>query len=235
MSEHQPVSLVTGAGSGIGRACAIALSGEGHRVVLMGRRREPLEETAEACAEETLILPGDVAQAEQATAAVEGALEAFGRIDAIVHCAGLAPMKSIEQLSIEEWQAVLATNLSAAFYLAKAGWPAMVKQQAGVIVNISSMASRDPFPGFAAYGAAKAGVNLLGLALAREGQPHNIRVHTIAPGAVETPMFRGLFTAEQYASENTLSPEDIARAVVQCIAGDLVPTSGEVIYLHKRL
>jgi NAD(P)-dependent dehydrogenase (short-subunit alcohol dehydrogenase family) len=104
-----------------------------------------------------------------------------------------------------------------------------------VIVNISSLAARDPFPGFAAYGAAKAGLNLLGLSLAREGDPHNIRVHTIAPAAVETAMFRKLMDEAQYGRDKTLDPADIARVVAQCVAGDLRYTSGEVIYVRKSL
>jgi NAD(P)-dependent dehydrogenase (short-subunit alcohol dehydrogenase family) len=97
------------------------------------------------------------------------------------------------------------------------------------------MAARDPFPGFAAYGAAKAGLNLFGLALAREGQPINVRVHTVAPGSVETAMFRGIMSAEQWPTDKTLDPAEVARVVAACIHGDLRHTSGEVIYVHKTL
>jgi NAD(P)-dependent dehydrogenase (short-subunit alcohol dehydrogenase family) len=75
----------------------------------------------------------------------------------------------------------------------------------------------------------------MGLALAREGQPHGIRVHTIAPGVTETDMFRGIATKEKYPQEWTLEPEDVAQTIVQCICGQLKHTSGEVIYLHKRV
>jgi NAD(P)-dependent dehydrogenase (short-subunit alcohol dehydrogenase family) len=235
MNEHAPISLITGAGSGIGRACAIALGGEGHRTVLVGRRRQMLEQTAERCAEETMLLPADVSDPAQVWRVIDDTLSAFGRIDSIVHCAGLAPLKPIEDLSIDDWNATIATNLSAAFYLAKAAWPALVAQRGGVIVNLSSLSARDPFPGFSAYGAAKAGINLLGLSLAREGQAHGIRVHTIAPGGVETPMLRGLFSCEQVPAEQVLDPDEVAAVVVQCIAGPLSPTSGEVIYVHRRL
>jgi NAD(P)-dependent dehydrogenase (short-subunit alcohol dehydrogenase family) len=102
-----------------------------------------------------------------------------------------------------------------------------------VIVNVSSLAARDPFPGFFAYGAAKAGLNLLGLSLARQGASIGVRVCTVAPGAVETPLFRSLMTPEQFPTENTLSPEDVARVIGQCATGDLRFTSGEVIWMHK--
>src|SRR5690606_12381793 len=115
-----PVTLITGAGSGIGRACAEAASLEGQRVVLVDRRRPPLEETAEGCAQEALVLTADVSDPAQAQRVVEDTVAAFGRLAGLVHCAGLAPVRSVEQMTIEEWNAVIATNLSAAFYLAKA-------------------------------------------------------------------------------------------------------------------
>jgi 3-oxoacyl-[acyl-carrier protein] reductase len=97
------------------------------------------------------------------------------------------------------------------------------------------MSSRDPLPGFAAYGAAKAGLNLFSLALAREGAEHGIRSYAIAPGAVETSMFRRMVSKEKWPVEKTLDPADVARVVAQCIDGDLKYTSGEVIFLSKTL
>src|SRR5206468_11715185 len=123
-------------------------------------------------------------------------------------------------MSIDEWRATIDTNLSATFYLSKAAWPILKRQGGGAIVNISSMAARDPFAGFAAYGAAKAGVNLLSLSLAREGAAHGIRVYTVAPGAVETPMFRGIMSRDQFPTEQTLDPADVARVIGQCVGGD---------------
>jgi NAD(P)-dependent dehydrogenase (short-subunit alcohol dehydrogenase family) len=100
-------------------------------------------------------------------------------------------------------------------------------------VNVSSEAARDPFAGLGAYGAAKAGVNLLGLALAREGAEIHVRVHTVASGATETAMLRSIITREQVPSEKTLEPAEVARVIVQCVRGELACTSGEVIYVHK--
>ena len=101
------------------------------------------------------------------------------------------------------------------------------------MVNLSSLATHNPFPGLGAYAAAKAGLHLLGLSAAREGAAIGLRVHTIAPGAVETAMLRKLATPEQLPTEQTLAPADIARVILQCVQGDLSHTSGEVIYLHK--
>jgi len=113
--------------------------------------------------------------------------------------------------------------------------PTSSVKKSGVVVNISSEASRDPFAGFAAYGAAKAGLNLFGRSAAREGHPFNITVHTLAPSAVETAMFRQIATPEQYPADKTLTPADVARVILQCVRGDLRHTSGEVIYLHRTV
>jgi NAD(P)-dependent dehydrogenase (short-subunit alcohol dehydrogenase family) len=230
-----PVAIITGAGSGIGRATAIELAKtHGHRVVLCGRRREPLEETAKL-AGNGLAIEGDVSKPADVARLVEQALAQFGRIDVVVNNAGFAPVGTVEELSLDKWRAILDTNLSAAFYLIKAVWPVFKRQRGGVIVNISSLAARDPFAGLGAYGAAKAGLNLLSLALAREGAADNIRVYTVAPGAVETQMLRGIVSQDQLPPQQTLDPADIARVIAQCAAGDLRYSSGEVIWVHKMV
>jgi NAD(P)-dependent dehydrogenase (short-subunit alcohol dehydrogenase family) len=231
MSDH--VAIVTGAARGIGRATAVELRRGGHEVVLVSRTKKELEEAAREVGGVAFV--ADVTEPAEVEALVAQTLSRFGRIDAVVNNAGLAPVVSVKDMSIDRWRAVIDTNLSAAFYLSRAVWPTFEKQRGGVIVNISSVAARDPFPGFAAYGAAKAGLNLFGLALAREGQPINVRVHTVAPGSVETAMFRGIMSVEQWPAEKTLDPAEVARVVAQCVTGDLRHTSGEVIYVHKTL
>jgi NAD(P)-dependent dehydrogenase (short-subunit alcohol dehydrogenase family) len=108
------------------------------------------------------------------------------------------------------------------------------KPAGGVIVNVSSMAAKDPLPGFLAYAAAKAGLNLFGLALAREGAPYDIRVHTVAPGSVETGMFRALVDEQTWPREKTLDPADVARVIAACADGTLRHASGGVIYLNRN-
>lgn len=233
MSEanQQRVAIVTGAGRGIGRAAAHELSRRGFRVVVASRNAGSIGSVADAVG--GLAVPTDVSDPEQVDRLVRRSLEAFGRIDAVVNNAGLAPAIPLEQTSVQQWRDVLDVNLSAAFYLSRAVWPTFKQQRGGVIVNISSQAARDPFAGFGAYGAAKAGLNLLTLVLAREGAPIGVRAHAVAPGAVETEMFRGLVTEAQWPREKTLSPEDVARVVAQCVEGDLQYTSGEVTYLAR--
>jgi NAD(P)-dependent dehydrogenase (short-subunit alcohol dehydrogenase family) len=231
---NAPVAIITGAARGIGKAIAAELKRGGHEVVLVSRTKKDLDTAARELGG-GMALPADVTKPAEVEAVVAETLKGFERIDVVVNNAGLAPVVAVKDMSLDRWHAVLDTNLSAAFYMARAVWPTFERQRGGVIVNISSLASRDPFPGFAAYGAAKAGLNLFGLALAREGQPIGVRVHTVAPGSVETAMFRGLMSTEQWPTDRTLDPAEIARVVAQCVAGDLRHTSGEVIYVHKTL
>jgi 3-oxoacyl-[acyl-carrier protein] reductase len=227
-----PTVLITGAGRGIGRAAAIELASLGYEPLLVSRTESELRETAQL-AGRGQIFTADISNPDEAQSLVEHAFASASRLDAIVHCAGLAPMRSIAQMTPNQWQAVIDTNLSSAFYLCHAAWPIFKSQKNGVIVNISSESSRDPFDGFAAYGAAKAGLNLFGRVAAREGSMHGIRVHTIAPGAVETRMLRELLTTEQYPPEQAMSPADVAKVIAACVTGTLQYTSGEVIFLHR--
>lgn len=231
----QPVAIITGAGRGIGRAAAVELAGRGYRLALVARTVEHLEQTRQVTGGDALVVAADVTRVEAVDAAVARTLDRFGRLDVLVNNAGMAPVRSIEQMTPEEWHATIDTNLSAVFYLCRAAWPAFVRQKGGVVVNVSSVAARDPFPGFLAYGTAKAALNLFGAALAREGEPIGVRVHTVAPAATETEMLRQVLSKEQYPTEKTLDPADVARVIGQCVAGDLRYTSGEVIYLHKTM
>jgi len=228
-----PVAIITGAGRGIGRASAIELARRDYRLVLVSRTESELQRTAALCGGTCQVVVADVCLADAADQVVRQAMSNFGRVDAFVHCAGVALLRTVEQMTPQEWQSTLDTNLSAVFHFCRRLWPIWRKQGGGVAVNVSSFSARDPFAGLGAYGAAKAGVNLLGLALAREGREINVRVHTVAPAATETAMFRSLFGPEQYPRQETLDPAEVARVIVQCIAGDLAHTSGEVIYLRK--
>jgi NAD(P)-dependent dehydrogenase (short-subunit alcohol dehydrogenase family) len=229
---EQPVAIITGAGRGIGRATAIELSSRGFRVVLVSRTRSQLDETSRLLSTEWHILEGDVTDPVFCEHVSRETINRFGQIDALVNNAGLAPALSIEATDDATWRAVLDTNVSSAFYLSRSCWAAL-KATRGAIVNLSSEAARDPFPGFVAYAPAKAAVNLLTVVLHREGKEHGIRAYAVAPSATETAMLRQLVTADQLPSEQTLAPGDVARTIAGCILGDLRHASGEVIYVHR--
>lgn len=229
------VGLVTGAGRGIGRAVAVELARRGYRLALVSRTQRELEETHTLCGQAANIFSFvcDVADAQRVDALVADVLAKFGRVDVLAHCAGMVVKKSIEQLSIDQWRGMLDTNLSSIYFLCRRLWPVFRRQGGGVVVNVSSYSARDPFAGLGAYGAAKAGVNVLGLALAREGAEIGVRVHTVAPAATETAMLRSIISEQSVPREQAMPPEAVAKVIVQCACGDLACTSGEVIYVHK--
>ena len=225
-----PAALVTGAGSGIGRATALRLAGRGYAVALVGRTGSKLGETAAACpGGQTLEISADLADPAACISAVKQMVQRFGRIDALCNIAGWAKLASIANTTNEQWRTTLDTNLSAVFYLTRAAWPNFERQRRGVIVNVSSMASIDPFPGFAAYATAKAGLNMLTRISAREGTAIGVTTVCIAPGAVETPMLRSAFDETAIPRHATLDPDTIAELICGCITGERPFTSGEVI------
>ncbi|MDB5326763.1 MAG: putative oxidoreductase [Phycisphaerales bacterium] len=239
------VAIVTGAGRGIGRATAIALAGRGYAVVLIARTETELNETARLCSatsgDNSLVLPIDVRDPAAIADAVGRTLQRFGRIDALVNNAGLAPLGPFGETDAAAYFDVLATNLGATVHFSRAVWETMTavrpgetaSPRGGVIVNVSSESARDPFPGFALYAAAKAGINGFTKALAREAEPLGVRVHCVAPAGVETAMLRKIATTDQVPPESTLAPEAVAKVIAACVVGDLAATSGETIYLHR--
>jgi len=230
----RPVAIITGAGRGIGRATARKLAELKYHLVLVARSHEQLAETAKLCGH-GLIAAADITDPIAVDAIVRRTLKQFGRIDAMVNNAGMAKVIPIDQTTPRDWRATIDTNLTAAYLFARAVWPIWRKQKSGVMVNVSSVAARDPFPGFAAYAAAKGGLNAFSLALAREGAEIGVRVHTVAPGATETVMLRASFTPQQFPADQTMDPADVADVIVQCVRGGLRFSSGEVIYLQKKM
>ena len=237
MGMDRPVAILTGAGSGIGRATAVALGRRGWRVLLVGRREPLLRETGELMAgvHAWAVAPVDVTADGAGERIVAAALAHFGQIDAVINNAGVAPSLTVEQTTDDRWRQVIDTNLSAAFGVIRAAWPAFRRQGSGAVVNVSSVAARDPWPGFAAYAAAKAGLIALGLSLARDGAPFGIRVHTVAPGATETAMLRAIRGTDQLAPADVLAPAEVARVIVDCVTGDTDCGNGEVVWIEPKV
>jgi NAD(P)-dependent dehydrogenase (short-subunit alcohol dehydrogenase family) len=220
---QQQVSIVTGAGSGIGRQVAIKLAEADCRVSLVGRTEAKLRQTELLIRDNVANPPAicviaadlaDVAAPQQVIAQTQ---EHFGRIDALANVAGTAPMQPIEAIDAATWRQCIDVNLSAIVLLTSAAWPHFKHQGAGVIVNVSSMASIDPFPGLAIYAAAKVGANMFTSCTAAEGEAIGLKAVCIAPGAVETPMLRQLFSEEEFSKDMTLDPADVATVICDCI------------------
>lgn len=184
------VVLVTGAAAGIGRALAARLAAEGARVALADRAAHAVETAADALrgdGAEALALTADVRRKGEVEAMVAGVESAFGRIDALVSCAGLYPVTPLLSLTEAEWDEVLDTNLKAPFLCAQAAARSMIARGIpGRIVNVSSTAAVLARPGIAHYGASKAGLNQLTRVLAVELAPHGILVNAVCPGVIET-------------------------------------------------
>lgn len=237
------VALITGGGSGIGRAVACALVGAGWSVAIVGRRDEALAETARitGAAERVLTLALDVSESAAAAEAVARTVERFGRLDAVINNAGSAPLATIDKTTPEMLQACFAVNALAPGYVIAAAW-GVFKRQAeeakargesprATVVNVSSMATRDPFAGFFAYAAAKASVNLMAQSCAKEGRAMGVRGFAVAPGAVETPMLRANFPEKMIPRAKALAPEDVARVIAACVLGERDAENGQVIWV----
>jgi 3-oxoacyl-[acyl-carrier protein] reductase len=184
-------AIVTGAGSGIGKAIALELASRGCDVAVCGRRLEPVQATAAeitALGRRAFAASADVSNGESVTAFVAEVLKAFGHIDILVNNAGLTRDNLLIRMSEEEWDAVLGTNLKGAFLFSKAVARPMMKQRSGAIVNISSVVGLIGNPGQCNYAASKAGLIALTQSMAKELASRNIRVNAVAPGFIVSQM-----------------------------------------------
>jgi len=221
MVRPRRVAVVTGAGSGIGRATAVLLSRHDFAVVLCGRDAGRLGETASLLSEGAgvLVQSLDLRADGAARRLVEEALAAFGRLDLLVNNAGIARNRPIEETTAADLLEHFQVNALAPALLLAAAWPAFRRQGQGVVVNISSMAAHDPLPGFLAYGASKAALESLTRSVRAEAAGTGIRAYNLAPGAVDTPMLRAAVPAHLLPSVPVLSPDQVAQAVLDCVDG----------------
>jgi len=218
----QKVAVVTGAGSGIGRAVAIALGAAGFRIVLTGRRRAPLEETAQQVCQAALVLPVDVTDAYAVAELFRQVCENCGRIDLLFNNAGVAAAAvPFEDLSAQQWRAVIETNLTGAFLCAQAAFRLMQAQrpQGGRIINNGSISSAAPRPHSAPYTASKHAVTGLTKSISLDGRAYDIACGQIDIGNAATPMASAMQAGIQQAdgslrAEPTFDSRHVAEAVV---------------------
>ncbi len=219
------VALVTGAGTGIGRAAALALVRDGYGVVLAGRRREPLEVTAraaEAIGGRTLVVPADISSQDSVRALFAKTKEKFGRLDVLFNNAGFgAPAGPMEDLPLEKWQAVVDTNLTGTFLCTQEAIKIMKDQtpRGGRIINNGSISAHSPRPGSVAYTATKHAITGLTKTTSLDGRKYDIACGQIDIGNAATEMTQRMANGIVQANgtimvEPRMDVEDVGRAIV---------------------
>jgi len=194
------MALITGGGTGIGRAIALAFAQEGASVTVAGRRLEKLREVISEVQKQGgagLAMECDVSRAKDVERAVKGTVERFGRLNVLVNNAGTLHVSTVEGISEEEWDRVMAVNTKGPFLTSRAVLPEFRKCGGGAIVNIGSVLGLVAMKDRAAYCASKGGVTMLTKAMAIDHGHENIRVNCICPSIVETELVKGLFDASE--------------------------------------
>ena len=182
------IAIVTGAGSGIGRACAITLAGEGAKVALVGRRKERLEETACEIGDSALILPADVSVQDEIARVVEQTVASFGSLNVLLNNAGVLHIGTAEQITEEQWDETFNVNVRGLWLLSRAVLPAMRKAGGGSIINMASVLGINGARNRASYSPSKGAVVLLTKCMAIDSGHEHIRVNAICPSFVETDL-----------------------------------------------
>ncbi|RMH11647.1 MAG: SDR family oxidoreductase [Planctomycetota bacterium] len=230
--QKSKVAIITGAGSGIGRACALKLGALGWNCTLVGRTRQTLDATAEACGKEkTCVVQADLTDPVAPGQIVERTRSVFGRVDAVINNAGYASFKPFHEFTEEDLRRTFEVNTLGPIRLMIQAWDDLAASGAGRIVNVSSYATLDPFSGLGVYGAAKAALNLMGKVAMRERGKANVMVFTVAPGAVETGMLRQFFSEDVVPRSKALDPAEVASVIVACATGMRDYESGGLIPL----
>jgi len=229
MKLENKVALITGGGTGVGKATAFLFAKQGAKVVITGRRKQALQETLDEAKTENLeieYLVSDVSKEEDCKAVVDYTVSKFGRIDILFNNAGVLYKEITHETSTEQWLNTFNVNVRGMFLLSKYTIPHMLEKAYGVIVNNSSILGLKASPGFAAYNSSKGAVNQLTRSMALEYADKGIRVNALCLGTVYTPMADEMFekwgnkelARERYISVHPIGrlaqPEEAAHAVL---------------------
>ena len=239
MVSDNKIAIITGAGSGVGRAAALALYANGYALTLAGRRSDVLNATVDLIqddGERTLVVPTDVSDPESVKALFQQTCHKFGRVDVLFNNAGLgARPVPLEELSVEEWQSVVDVNLTGAFLCTQEAFRAMKAQNpgGGRIINNGSVSAYAPRPNSAPYTATKHAISGLTRSTSLDGRSHNIACGQIDIGNALTEMTEKMTSGVPQASgdvavEPTMNVDDVGRAVVYM--ADL-PLNANVLFM----
>ncbi len=232
-----PVCLITGGSSGVGLATARRFRQSGYRILICGRTAQRLESARAELAgpdhpDSVATVVADLADASAPSAVVAEAMRQFGRIDVLVNNAARAPLGAVDAISDDEIRDTVDLNIRGVYLMTRATWGIMKEQGSGLIVNVSSQAALDPFPGLSLYGSTKAWIELLTLALAREGGEFGIRVYGVRPGAIETAMLRGLFA--DFPADQAVSPAEVADVIWLVCQDEMKNSSGQIVGVSRQ-
>lgn len=225
------VAVITGAGSGMGKESAILFAAEGAKVTITDWNQQSLQDTELLIREsggEVLAVSADVSVAEQVSNVFDRTAERFSRLDVLLNSAGIVGKEnSVIDCTEEVFMQVIRVNLVGTWLCMKYAIPAMVESGGGSIINFASIAALEAYKGIPAYAASKGGVIAMSRVAAIESAEKNIRVNTIAPGHIATPMFLGAWTDEQLEHLEEISPqgrlgrpEEIARVALFLASDD---------------
>ena len=206
--------IITGASKGIGKAVALKMAANGHRLVLAGRNENELKQLIEECTKfnsECISVVVDLARPEAAGIVINTCIEQFAGLDVLINNAGVANPFSVENTPLDQWDLMMAVNARAPFLLCKKAIPYLKQSQLATIINISSVVGRKGYINQAAYCASKHALTGFTKALAKEVQPMGIRVHLLSPGGVATEMLAK--TRPDLTNTGLIQPEEIAEII----------------------
>ena len=227
-SPEQLGAIITGASSGIGKATALAFAKAGINLALVSRSVDKLEAVATVAREkgvEAKVYPADLAKITEAKSTIEAIAADFGTVDILVNNAGMGYTNLLQETSLTDWQQVIDLNLTSVFQCTLAVLTQMRQRGRGTIINVASIAAYNPFPGWGAYSVSKAGLVAFSQALAAEERDKGIRVVTVAPGAVNTPIWDTETVKADLNRQGMLDVETVAQSILHTA---LLPTQAVI-------
>lgn len=219
-SPNKPRAIITGASSGIGKATALAFAGAGIDLCLISRSQDKLTDVAHQVKEygvQVKVFSADLSEVSTVRRKIQSIVQEWGGMDILVNNAGIAYTNLLRETPLTDWQQVLNLNLTSVFECVMGVLPSMRTQGKGTIVNVASIAAQTPFPEWGTYAISKAALVTFSQCLAVEERSNGIRVTTISPGAVNSPLWDTDTVKVELNRSAMLKPETVAQAILQAV------------------